>query len=444
MSRYALAALSAVVFSVFGVAEANAQVYIPPQCDMRIEGQAERIERFIKRAAEARSEEDRAEHLAEARENLFAAIEEAEEEVPALWYFLGRYYLMESDYAGADSAFDKVATLEPDCEEDTENHREMVWGELYNTGVQALQSNDLETAKSALSAAHTINPGDPTVPYYLGLAQVRLGENEAAIESFKETVAFQADTGQLLENHVGSLFNVALLYQVVSRWDSSVVWYEKYLDRRPDDTQAITSLSIAHLGRGVELFNAGDNVHAVEAFKSALDLNPFYRDALMNLAQCYLRIARPEGAQDPATLSEEALAERAAAAEEMLNTAKRLVDLDPLNRSSLRRLAAAYQINGHRDSLMAVAQHMEGLPFEVSVRAFQPAAEGFQLSGVVTNLSAETETEVPPVNIELLDFEGQVLGTETVGDTALDPGASTRFQFNPVYEDLAAWRVRVP
>ena len=444
MKKPALAAMCVALCACFCTVTAHAQIYIPPQCDLSIDRHLRDVEQSVKRAAEARSVNDRTERLAEARNRLFTALEEAQDDVPALWYFLGRYYLLEADYAGADSAFQKVENLVPECAEDTYNHRDLAWAELYNTAVEALQVNELATAKEAFISADDIQSGDPNVPYYLGVTHVRLGEHADALQRFKQAVALEADTGEFRDNHVSALFNVALLHQVTSQWDSSVTWYNKYLQFRPDDSQAIASLATAHLGRGVMFYQRGEFEQAAEAFSSALEKNPFYRDALMNLSQCYYRIARPGDDLSVATLTEEILATRAAAAEGMLATARRLVDLDPQNRSSLRQLAVAYQVNGDQDSLMAVAERMESLPYEISVQVFRPGASGYDVRGVVTNLSEDGETVVPPVTLEFLDSEGSVLLTETIGATTLQPGESSTFQFNPVADGLSAWRCRVP
>src|SRR5438093_13538364 len=46
---------------------------------------------------------------------------------PAAWYYLGRYYVVVGDVAGADTALARAATLAPKCAEDGATYRGELW-----------------------------------------------------------------------------------------------------------------------------------------------------------------------------------------------------------------------------------------------------------------------------------------------------------------------------
>src|SRR6266576_1568762 len=56
---------------------------------------------------------------------------------PAAWYYLGRYYLIVDDVAGADTALTRAATLAPKCAEDIATRRAELLSKLLNDGLAA-------------------------------------------------------------------------------------------------------------------------------------------------------------------------------------------------------------------------------------------------------------------------------------------------------------------
>ena len=134
-----------------GAKEAAAQlagVWIPPACKLNIKNAlVSSAQVYLKNAFQAKAVEQRRANLKDANRVLTQALSEGQAESPAVWYFLGRYYLMVEDMAGADSAFKKAEKVQPDCKDDIQQYRRQAWVPEVQAAADALNKNDLETAK---------------------------------------------------------------------------------------------------------------------------------------------------------------------------------------------------------------------------------------------------------------------------------------------------------
>lgn len=472
MSRWVLATLGAAVL-VVAPAEMQARqmnFYIPPNCELDTQHYLVRnAELYVKAATETSDPEERAGRVADAIRVLQDALDQGEMENAAVWYFLARAYALGEDHPGTDSSFSKAEALEPSCADDVDTHRRFIWPVLFDEGIAAYEIDDLVTAEAKLSQANVYRHNEPNIPFYLGMSRVRSGQNAAAIDPFKVTVQKSEPDGPHSEIHQIAFFNVARLYHMTQQWDSAAVWYNSYRTLMPDDVEAITGLAIAlesggrleqamaaydtvvaraELVRDVDLFRAGVVFFqarrfdaAVGAFQAGLQKNPHYRDGIYNLTQTYLALANPDDPEDYEPSPEE-LAERTDAATAMLENAKQLNEIDPANENAKRLMAAAYQLIGEIDSTQALMDEIESMPFEVNVTAFQAIPGGFAIQGTVQNKQAES-VEIPAIVVEFLDVSGAVVATEVFEPGTLSASGSTRFDFRPTLEGIAAWRYRI-
>lgn len=466
----------AAVLSAVVTGKASAQlagIYVPPQCDLQVKHfLVKNAQAYVKSATEAREPEKRAEHLQDAQRVLMEALERGEEGNPSVWYFLARYYMLVPDYQGADTAFAKVEAMVPDCREDIDTHRQFGWTSVYNEAVEALNANDLETAKRALSAADAIYHKEPLVPYYLASVYINLGDHEGSLPFFKEVVELGdelgLDTGDYAEPYEQSMFNAARIHHMLGEFDSAAVWYERMRERNPDDPDVLTGLASAYesAGRpddavgiygalmdradsltvgqlftiGVSLFQGERFEQAARAFQLGLERSPYHRDGLFNLTQAYFNVASPDlpqGEEAP-----EATEAQNQAARQMLASAKRLVAIDQWNTQSLRLLAAAYQLMGQEDSTIAVLTRARDLPYQVDILMFQETEAGYEVRGTITN-RMEEELTVPALEFDFLGADGQVITTETVDSRVLAPNESGEFQLTPMAQNVAGWRYRL-
>jgi tetratricopeptide (TPR) repeat protein len=416
---------------------------------------------YIQGATEEADPASREELLLSAYRNLMEGINTDQAENPAIWYFLGRYYYLEGDGGGADSAFSKVGQMVPECGDDIGYYRESLWVRLVNSGIDSMQAYAYDGAKDEFRSANHLSHQSNVALFYLAGIFGQEGEVDSALHYFKEVVDVGMADQDHLENYYTAVENVATLYQMLGEWDSTIVWYEKVRETDPGNADAMFGIAEAHteLGNqaealviydevlanaaamnsldlfsvGVSLFNAEEFDKAVEAFNVGLEKNPFYRDALFNLANTYLEISQDEGRPQ---------SERDNALQDMDRVTHRLVEIDPQNRQTFRILAAAHTLQGMQDTTGIIMDEMDALTFEVTVDLSRPMSGGFMVAGRLINLR-DAPTQVPTITFEFLDATGNVVSTEAVGGETLGPNESKRFDSAQAGESIVAWRYRI-
>ncbi|MBI4500059.1 MAG: tetratricopeptide repeat protein [Gemmatimonadetes bacterium] len=418
-----------------GTVKANAQagLWIPPACKLNTKHfLVNSAQLYLKNATQAKTSDQRATNLRDANRVLNQAVTEGQGENPAIWYFFGRYYVMAEDMPGADSAFRRAEKGAPDCKDDIDTQRRQAWVPEIQAAADALNKNDLETAKVHFRKANAIYQGDPLGLYYLANVFTNQGQVDSGIVYYRRAVevtepiisaAAQAAVPQkgakaapvaqpdssVRETYETSVFNLARLYHQTQKWDSAAVWYEKYRQIKPGDMQAVAGLAQVYgqsgdtakasrlyddilvkadsvplldlFSVGISLFQAGQYDQASRAFQGVLKKSPYYRDALYNLASTYLSMA---SIKDTTISKADRDAMTKQIGDKMLPVALRMVEIDSYNRNSLRMLAMAYQFTGMQDSILAALTRAEELPFEVNVSSFQEAQNGHQIKGTIS------------------------------------------------------------
>jgi len=447
-----------------GVAAAPAQAqYREPQCDLSTghflvnSGVV-----YIKGAAETGDRVKKERMLRDAHRNLIEAIDRrGQGDNPAAWYFLGRYYAASRDAIGADSAFDRAESMAPDCTEDISFFRRNLWVMLLNVAIDSIGNDNSEGALGVLRQANTIYDDDILGFYYMGSTFGQAGELDSALHYFKMVAVMGTEDPDRRESYQVAVFNSALVSGMLEQWDSSAVWWERYLELMPGDAQVLASLAEAYDQAGnddramavydtimaraedmdyLQLFLVGEKLfiaqhfeQSARAFELGLEKNPYHRPALYNLTNSYLAIADADG------LSPE---EKRQWAETMESMALRLVEVDPQNVGSLRLLAAAHQLQRDEQATLAVLQKLDVMPFEVEMGALQPLDGGLSVQGQVVNLG-QADTDVPVITFEFMDAAGNVLATEDLVGRSLAVGEVFDFDLTGAGEDIIAVRYKV-
>jgi len=225
--------------------------------------------------------------------------------------------------------------------------------------------------------------------------------------------------------------------------------FRTYLAAYPDATDAVTGLASLYYqsGRAAEAEAAFDAIYPaagpsdaegiIDAGRGALRANllvagtklltrglerrPYDRDALVDLANGY------QALRDSARL---------------LPVAQRLAAVDPLNRTTLRLLSAGWELRARRDSAQKYKDLADGgLQVEVGVATFLPDANGFTLSGVVSN-GGGAPSVVQRFTFEFLDAQGAVRVTQSIEIPPLPPQGTHPLEVHVPGTDLVAWRYR--
>jgi len=167
---------------------------------------------------------------------------------------------------------------------------------------------------------------------------------------------------------------------------------------------------------------AAGYAQAAQAFHAGLKRNPYYRDALNDLANTYLATADQDS---------------------MLAVGRRLYAVDPMSRHTLQLLAEAFRETGHADSALHYITLADSLtPFDVTVGSFTPGDQNASLSGLVTNFHT-TRTAPAKLVFDFLDAKGNVVASQTVDVPAIDGSGNQPFQAQGVGAGIVAWRYKL-
>jgi cytochrome c-type biogenesis protein CcmH/NrfG len=164
------------------------------------------------------------------------------------------------------------------------------------------------------------------------------------------------------------------------------------------------------------LFSAG-----IRALSAGLAKNPSHRDGLYTLANTYITTRDSTRAVD---------------------AARRLVQVDPMNRLSVRLLAGAWELKGTSDSVLKYVQIADSLlPVDVTVASFIPDSAGATLNLLVTNYH-DTPSQAVRLVFEFVGGTGTVIATSPVDVPAMPAQGNQQFTIEPKGRGIAAWRYR--
>src|SRR5204863_12649 len=147
-----------------GAAPLAAQApWLPAACDIKPGHQLVNSGmQSLRSAFSTKFADQKTKDLKDAERSLTQAVTSGKQEKnPAAWYYLGRYYLMVHDVAGADSALSKALALAPACKEDIGLYRRQEWVGVFNAGVQAWQGGQTDSAIASFRRANQIYQAEP-------------------------------------------------------------------------------------------------------------------------------------------------------------------------------------------------------------------------------------------------------------------------------------------
>ncbi len=437
---------------------------------------------------------------------------------PAAWYYLGRYYVATTDLAGADSAFTKAEALAPKCQADIRYWRQFLWTPIYNAGVAALNAGKNDSALASFHRANLIYRSGPESFMALGILYFNTQVPDSAAKYFKAAAEMATEPKYAVTKKT-AMFNAALAFQQAGRNPEAVAAFQEYLKSDPNDAQAMASLATLYARMGqkdsatnlykvliqradsvdpLSLFQAGVDIYAgappypdtaaigtkcrsregakkpsrpgmtaaqrqseiaktcnaenadsmkvhqetaagsyqvaADAFHAVLKHTPEFRDALFNLTEVYFALDD---------------------ADSMLAVSRRLVAVDPLNRTSMRLHAQAWQLKGqqtgvaptaakaYRDSAYKyVLSAADSIPVEVTVDSFRPQEQGASVAGKITNFHEQGSSAPVSIVVEFLAGSGTVVGSNKVPVPALAAGASQPFSVQVIGKGITAFRYR--
>ena len=365
----------------------------------------------LQNATNTRFDDQRSKELQDAQKNLTQALTTGgQEKNPAAWYYLGRYYILMNDAPGMDSAFNKTEALKPDCKTDTDFWRRYLWVPTFNAGVAAWQANNTDSAIASFRRASALLPQEPTSFKYLAT----LFYNAAQADSMgyvplvrvgvdiEQSVPDEPDTaaaGSSCRTQARSVRPALTLARIKARCDS-----------------VTTALNRSHAESSKEAYKL-----AGQALDASLKLNPYFRESLIHRTNIAL------GLQDTTTA---------------LTMARRLLAVDPMNRTSVRMMAFSQQLAGKIDSTVHYLRIGDStLVADVTISQFDSTDEGREVKGLITNGRSKPNALFKLV-FEFVNLKNEVVATDTVQVAPIKPGESQSFELKPKGPTISAWRYR--
>ena len=383
------------------------------------------------------------------------------------WLMAGRAYAGLGDLAGADSAFRYAEELHPPYADELVGEREAAWAQAYNLAADAYQRGDVAASIELFELADRLSRKWPYALVVLGWLHSQQGDNEralnayrSAIEVFSRGVPADATAEQAEEwraRHADAVQEAGRLLIAAGQTAEAEAVYRAFLQTNPGHVGAMIGLAqvaggeeadrlYAELVRqeglseqqlfqiGAGLYEAGRYDGAVEAFRKAVALNPYSRDAHFNLAQSLYQRARQlqpeEGAGAPPP-------EFRGVLEEMIRAAEQTRALDPNNRDLFRMLAYSYRGLSNLASNQAekarwegevtkIAQQYEEVPFEIFDIGFVQDGSDIQMNGTLENLKLAKGATVR-LRVSVLGEGGAVVGSDDVEVRVPAPGETVAF-----------------
>ena len=485
------------------LAQGQPAKYVPPLCPLKtVNSKVDKAVASLRKAYEAKTPADKTALLADAKQNLLAAItQESQAGNGAAWYYLARVALLQGDPAGADSSFTKAQALAPSCEIDITQYRQNNWALLGTAGVEMQRKGQTDSALALFRDASLLFRGLPHVYTNMGVLFANSQHDDSAAIYFAKALEIAEKDSTLTEDRNGAALNLAIMYQRLNRNKEAITVLQKYLKWKPDDTDAQKSLAVAFrnagmadsaeamegamvnrfskmnldsldmqdlMSVGVLAFNKNKWADAEGAFAKAAKRNPWSRDARYNLANTYLAMAKMAGdsadalrklakaTKSPTDAQKAAIAdtvkldaEANAANTKLIEQSEKLLELEPMNEDNLRLLAQGQRALKQTDAVYKTAERLVALPFSVEIQSFQIGQALARFNGEATGRTPQDAAGKPikpaPVTlvIEFVDASGAVVDTKEVAIPVLANGQKQQIQAEGKGAGITAWRYRL-
>lgn len=256
-----------------------------------------------------------------------------------------------------------------------------------------------------------------------------LGRDRAALEAIRQRAATDSVAVQTAyEPAIAAYRLVVDAYPGMAEASTSLASIYSQAGRRAEAAAVFDAL-LAHgaeLSRA-ELYDLGQRLVAtklygpgIKAYGLALQQNPYFRDALVEMTNASLL------AQDSASA---------------LTSARRLLAIDPMNKASLRLVGQAWELRGQRDSAQRYSTLADTLSLDISIASLVTDSGGTTVTGVASNLGS-VASKPSAITVELLDVQGTVKASQAVDIPSLPPEGTQQFQVKGSGPGIIGWRYR--
>ena len=408
--------------------------------------------------------------------------------------------------ASIDSLFKIVETKQPSCAYYTAYWRggQQAYLDLVNNSINALNADKLDSAQYYATQANKLYSGSPYGTMVLGNIASKQNKNDEAVKYWQEAATAAASDTSYRDVERQVLGNIGNVYLSQARDEKTPKAQQAEAAKKAAETY--NKLLAIPGGKGQAVSNARQNLQsallmagdttsatksyaelianpsayeyqdllnaavtasrankyqdAAKLFEGVLQVNPYNRDALFNLAVTYLTLEQND--KVPAIVT-------------------RLVAVDPGNPQNYTLAARAYvelaktrkgaaATTAVNDSTMMWFNKGTQLPVEVTFTEMTPGEKSLDLAGHVLDrrdkaaaaaagattttraasakkAAAPAKAALPPkavtLKFEALDKAGTVLGSQSVTIDPLTPGKSAPFKVSIPAANAMAYRYTV-
>src|SRR5437899_4432431 len=403
---------------------------------------------YLKSATTSKFEDQKKKDLADAQRVLTQAVTGDQSKNPAAWYYLGRYYIMTNDAFGTDSAFTHAVALKPECKGDIDVWRRYVWVPTFNAGIAAWQANNLEPAIASFRRASAMLPGEPTGLKYIATLYYNTSKSDSALVYFRKAANAAAADPKFAQDRKDALYNLGRIQQSVQQLPEAQATYREYLSLFPNDAEIMAALGAVYMQKAAkdstyrdsafaiyrQIISKGDSMGYFQLYRVGAEISgsvPEDPDTSIAGNNCRRESRAKRPPMTPARIrahcdsvttgiaksylanSHEAFSLAAQALDASLkinpqyretlifraNTAlglhdsvtaltmsRRLLAVDPMNRTGIKIMAYAQQQNGKIDSALFYYKLGDSLLVgDVAVSQFDSTDTGREVRGIVTN-----------------------------------------------------------
>jgi tetratricopeptide (TPR) repeat protein len=384
--------------------------------------------------------------------------------------------------------------------------RRYVWVPTFNAGIAAWQANNLDSAIASFRRASALLPSEPTGIKYIATLYYNKGKSDSAVVYFRKAANAAAADPKFAQDRKDALYNLGRIQQSLQQLAEAQATYHEYLSLYPNDPEIMAALGGVYMQKAAkdstyrdsafaiyrQIIGKGDSMGYMQLYRVGAEISgsvPEDPDTSVAGGNCRresrakrppMTVARIRAHCDSVTSgmakaylanSHEAFSLAAQALDASLklnpqfretlifraNTAlglhdsvtalamsRRLLAVDPMNRTGIKIMAYAQQQNGKIDSALYYYRLGDSLLVgDVAVSQFDSTDTGRDVKGVVTNPRERPNAPYKLV-FEFVNVQGQVVATDTVNVAATTPGQGQQFAMKPTGAAIVAWRYRKP
>lgn len=332
---------------------------------------------------------------------------------PRSYLLAANAYLGLFDLAGADSMLTTLLQIQPVCADQVAEIRFGAWVTQFNSAITLMQGGDEETALERFESANVINRDSRSLAYAGSIYQTR-GEDDRAAELYE--AALEAGGSDDIVRTAS--INLAGIRKNQGDSEGALRIYAEFSSAHPDDIlgrlgfaielmdadrqeeaqqvfEDLLSRDDLNFGQwsqvGIGLYRAQNFAPAAIAFRSALDLAPYNKETLYNLANSL-------GQSDQF--------------EELMPLATELVDRYPFERAHYILLINSKRELDDSDGALAVIEGRDAMSFEFLGMQLSAVGETtYLIDGQVLNRSGIAGS-TRSVSVTFIGENGDELFTE--------------------------------